>query len=76
MAYTVTLDDRNIGVIIFNQGLTKFVHYANRKGRPDTWEIHGCPRTADKFQTEKVERRKNDEAPPPSPAYMNQPMPR
>jgi hypothetical protein len=77
MAFTVTFDHRRSSQHrnhSFRHGLTKFVHYDNRQGQPDTQELHGGPTTADKSQTEKVGRRKNDEAPPP--ASTNQPMPR
>ena len=42
----------------------EYVRYNDWQGWPDTCELHTCARTADKFQVEKVWRRKNDGSPP------------
>jgi hypothetical protein len=68
LAYTVTMHDCGIGVII-KHVLMEHVRYDDWQGWPDTQELCGCPGSADNSQIEGVGRRKNDGS--PSAAHMN-----
>jgi hypothetical protein len=70
VAYTVTLRGRSIEVKALSVGSPSSFFMTTGKGGqiPTTYELHACPRAADKSQIEDFGRRKNDEA--PTPAYM------
>jgi hypothetical protein len=73
LAYTNTVRDCSLEIIIFRHGKKEFARYNDWQGWPDACELHTCLRTEDKFQVEKVWRPKNDGSPPP--AHLYQPMP-
>jgi hypothetical protein len=54
VAYTVRVYDCSVEVIIFRHGHIDQVFYNDWEGWPDTYELHACPRAADKSQVEKV----------------------
>jgi hypothetical protein len=69
LAYTIMVHDYSVEGIIFKHGQNVGVPYDDWQWRPDTYELHRCPRTTDKSQVEKVWRRKDEGSPPP--AHMN-----
>lgn len=69
LAYTAGVHDCSFKFIILGHGVTDIVPYDYWKGRPNVYEPHASPRSANKFQVEKNWGRKNDGSPPP--AHMN-----
>ena len=68
-AYTVTVHDRSIEVIIFRHGEIDHVPDDDRQGWPETRKPHASVWTANKFLVEIVWRCKDDGSPPL--AHMN-----